>query len=198
MFIRKLRNIIFIFKKWQKYLSTNMEFRVTEKQIIKSIRENDISKLQDFVYQLCKDNNERLLNVLIDHCTSINKIILKLLLIYKNKEKVSNKKLKNLFKKEIEGKKILKSIINYCKNDISNYSTPISMACYYNNKNIVKSFIYYGANVNLASKNGKVPIIIACSHSNKNIVEYLVESGAKINEKNQNGDTALLISYKKK
>ena len=91
----------------------------------------------------------------------------------------------------------VKNIIGQHPDLINSFSvdgfSPLGLACFFGQLEIVKYFIKKGANVNQPSNNSfrVAPIHSACSISNYEIVELLLKNGADANVKQQAGVTPL-------
>jgi len=67
------------------------------------------------------------------------------------------------------------AVINHKNN---NDETPLTIACFYKNENIVKYLIEHDTDMYHKDNCGNTPIINACKNGNENIVKYLMEHGA--------------------
>ncbi|MGQ7944108.1 ankyrin repeat domain-containing protein [Flavobacterium sp. WC2509] len=68
--------------------------------------------------------------------------------------------------------------------------SPLSIAIYKGDLNIVKKFVEYGADVNEQS-NGLSPLMVAARYNKVEIIKYLLSKGAKLDVKDEYGFTAL-------
>ncbi|OUM60578.1 hypothetical protein PIROE2DRAFT_27429, partial [Piromyces sp. E2] len=70
--------------------------------------------------------------------------------------------------------------------------TTLSLACQYNNADMVSLLLEHGANVDFKDRNQWTPLHIACQNNNMMImVQLLLENGASICEKGRDGNTPL-------
>lgn len=74
----------------------------------------------------------------------------------------------------------------------SNYegATPLCVAIYKGEIDLVKKLINYGVDVNEKS-NGLTPLMVAARYNKVEIIKLLLANGAHLNEKNENGISAL-------
>jgi len=77
--------------------------------------------------------------------------------------------------------------------------TPI-FACKYEKKNIVKSIIQYGTDINIVDNKGNTPLLISCYEDNDilfrvKMAVYLVKHEANLNNANHNGKVLLHELY---
>lgn len=74
----------------------------------------------------------------------------------------------------------------------SNYegATPLCVAIYKGEIDLVKKLIIYGVNVNEKS-NGLTPLMVAARYNKVEIIKLLLANGAHLKEKNENGIDAL-------
>jgi ankyrin repeat protein len=75
-------------------------------------------------------------------------------------------------------------------NSVYEKSTPLCVAIYKGEIDLVKKLIEYGANVNEKS-NGLTPLMMAARYNRVEIIKLLLAHGAHLKEKNENGITAL-------
>eukprot|EP00833_Pecoramyces_ruminatium_P011354 jgi/Orpsp1_1/1185386/evm.model.c7180000093523.1 len=87
---------------------------------------------------------------------------------------------------------IIKKADNFNIN--KNKFSPLLLACYFNNEEMVKTLIEQKFNLNVENNNGDAPLTIACYYNNKNIIKLLINNGAKVNVQNNDGETPLTIS----
>jgi len=73
--------------------------------------------------------------------------------------------------------------------------TPMMMACYFNNEELVSYLITKNADLNITNMDNDTPLTIASYFNNKNIVNLLVNNDSK-NLKNKYNETALTIANK--
>ena len=72
--------------------------------------------------------------------------------------------------------------------------TPLWVASYNNNTDIVNLLISSGADINRADNYGITPLHNASRYGNTNIMALLISSGADINQAADNGDTPLIFA----
>ncbi len=77
---------------------------------------------------------------------------------------------------------------------MSNCSTPLSLAAYYNHHSIVKKLIAAGANVNLVTNEGTTPLTIAVARSHVAIVRELLTASAETEVVTKTGNTPLHLA----
>lgn len=94
----------------------------------------------------------------------------------------------------------LSLILKKTKTNINKVSskglTPLMLACSENKKEIIRSLISFGADVNIQNQYLNSALIIAIDKSDYDVVQLLIENGANISLSNNDGDTALIISAK--
>ncbi|MFC1842303.1 ankyrin repeat domain-containing protein, partial [Candidatus Dependentiae bacterium] len=101
---------------------------------------------------------------------------------------IDTKKIKKLLQyKDIDVNKL-----SYGENELKRVS-PLSLACYRGNIEVVKLLLQKGADVNKADKDGQTPLHEACSCfcGKLDIVKVLLQNGADVNKANKNGLTPL-------
>eukprot|EP00833_Pecoramyces_ruminatium_P012532 jgi/Orpsp1_1/1186564/evm.model.d7180000051510.1 len=77
-----------------------------------------------------------------------------------------------------------------------NKISPLMLACYLNDKKMVKYLIKQNFNVNIIDENGDTPLTVACYFNNYEIINLLIENGAKVNVKNCDGESPISILQK--
>jgi ankyrin repeat protein len=75
-------------------------------------------------------------------------------------------------------------------------NSPLHLACYKGNLNVVRSLIYNKANVNLKNPLDKTPLHYAAERSDGAFVDLLLASGADVCVKDIQGYTAQIIAFK--
>jgi hypothetical protein len=128
------------------------------------------------------------------------KFIIKLLIYYKNKIKFSRKEFRLLLIKEKENKS--NSIVNFnilneyfypFVPDIYNITTPIHIACNFNNEQIIKLLIQFGANINKKNSKGASPLT-EMNNYDDNMLKLLINYGGDIHTVDYEGNTILHIA----
>jgi len=67
--------------------------------------------------------------------------------------------------------------------------TPLLLACYYDDEEMVEILTESGADINAKDKYGWTPLILSSSEDNMGNVEYLIRAGADMNIKDNEGKT---------
>jgi len=71
-------------------------------------------------------------------------------------------------------------------------ATPLLLACYQGNRDVIRLLLENGAEINAANAQGQTPLIVAASGKNfSELVPLLVEEGAEVNAVTNDGLTAL-------
>lgn len=73
-------------------------------------------------------------------------------------------------------------------------STPLIIACYYNNKDAVALLIAGKANLDLQDRMGNTALMGACFKGYEDIVTLLLDGGALVDKQNENLATALTFA----
>jgi uncharacterized protein len=68
--------------------------------------------------------------------------------------------------------------------------TPLCMAIFKGEIDLVKKLVAYGADINEKS-NGLTPLMMAARYNKVEIIKFLLDHGARLKEKNENGISAL-------
>jgi ankyrin repeat protein len=68
--------------------------------------------------------------------------------------------------------------------------TPLCMAIFKGEIDLVKKLVEYGADINEKS-NGLTPLMMAARYNKVEIIKFLLDHGARLKEKNENGISAL-------
>jgi ankyrin repeat protein len=80
-----------------------------------------------------------------------------------------------------------------CKDEAKN--TPLILACFFNQRNIVEVLISNGADVNMRNNNGTPALGAAAVKGNEEITKLLLNRGVSSNQRiNDNGGTALMLA----
>ena len=138
------------------------------------------------------ENAIKILNLLIKYCADVNtkndKGTSLLDVSYRISE--SFDKNKEMFKILVENGFDLESRI---KADRSGYDyTPLMIAVYKKDYDMVKYLLDKGANPNTANNENKTALMIAIANNNFDISKLLIQQGANINTKDEYGYTALM------
>ena len=95
---------------------------------------------------------------------------------------------------------VVKILVEKYKADINNPDcdgdTPLSVACYENQVEIISYLLRNGANVNVHGVRLDTPLHVAVSNCDLNVVKELVDFGAKIDIRNKDNETPLHILTK--
>lgn len=89
---------------------------------------------------------------------------------------------------------LIKKGINVNAASLRNHTTPLLLAVFKCNKDIVELLLKHGADVNIVNKNSRSPLYIACMTGNKDIVELLLKLGADVNKADCGGGTPLYVA----
>ncbi|MCD8518371.1 MAG: ankyrin repeat domain-containing protein [Flavobacterium sp.] len=92
-----------------------------------------------------------------------------------------------------ELKSYLKANPNTLNSVNENGSTPLILACYYNNIDVVRELVYQGADIDSKIDMGTA-LMAAVVKGNDDIVLFLLEKGANPNLKDSNQSTALIYA----
>jgi len=96
-----------------------------------------------------------------------------------------------------ESLEILNYFIKELKIDINskdkNGNTPLLIACYFGNIEIISKLLESGANINIQNNYGDSPLMISCFFKNKKIIQKLKKNGADENILNNYGYSVLKI-----
>jgi ankyrin repeat protein len=77
---------------------------------------------------------------------------------------------------------IVKFLINQKVNlELNSGTTPLIIACCYNNYEIVIELLNAGANINFRDEDGRTPLFYAKLRNNQELVDLLIDEGASIN-----------------
>jgi ankyrin repeat protein len=72
--------------------------------------------------------------------------------------------------------------------------TPLMLASFFNNIEVVKLIVENGADVNIKDLNGWTALMFAVNRGKLEIIKYLVEKGADVNIVDRYGDTPITIA----
>ena len=75
--------------------------------------------------------------------------------------------------------------------------TPLHMACYGHNPELVRLLINFGADVNSENIQGRAPIHFACSYGTAEVLRIFIENGCDVNHTDKDKKTPLMLSCKR-
>jgi len=159
------------------------------------IRDNEINAIENVLKELFENYKYDKDYEFDKYFKYNNNFILRLLIYYKNKIKVSKKEFKLLLIKEKEDKS--NSIVNFIIDDCySNYrysyeTSPLHIACSYGYKEIIKMLINYGANININNSEYLTPLTVITENYDDEMILLLINYNADINAVDIEGNTIL-------
>ncbi|MBO7454124.1 MAG: ankyrin repeat domain-containing protein [Alphaproteobacteria bacterium] len=139
--------------------------------LITAVRVNDIQKVKRLINKVWSNKGQT---------------VVRLLLVYKNKEPWSREALQNYL--DLQDQRVRNSI----NEQDADGNTPLNKITQWDrNIELIKYLVDQGADPNIKNKDGDTPLIKAVWWKSIKVTKYLIDHGADVNSKNRWGDTVL-------
>ncbi|MBN1469396.1 MAG: ankyrin repeat domain-containing protein [Fusobacteriaceae bacterium] len=92
----------------------------------------------------------------------------------------------------IKVKEFLDKGVSVEDKEFSEYITPLMVAAFMNNKEIMKILIERGASIDKMSEYGKTPVLFAICNNSIDTLQFLISLGGDINSEGNNGKTPVM------